>query len=212
MRPATQPPELTPRGLSARARILAAATEVLAEEGGVEVARVAARAGVSEGLPYRYFGNRSGLVAAVVDDFHLRLSEAVVYADFPGDTWQEREKERVHAWVHFLYDDPLSPVVLGGLGGDPVVAESWRRRLALAVEVGARNFARAQRAGDLPKGNDPTLLAATILGGVQSAVAIALASTPRPPESAVQDALWTFVRGAAAATPDRRRRSRTRPA
>jgi AcrR family transcriptional regulator len=192
---------LTPRGLAARGRILAAAAQQLAEEGHVEVARVAARAGVSDGLPYRYFGNRSGLIAAVVEDFHLRLSEAVVYADFPGATWQDRERQRVTAWVHFLYNDPLSPAVLNGVGGDPEVAAGWQRRLALAVEMGSRNIAKGQRAGDLPKGNDPTLLAATVLGGVQSAVAIALATDPRPPEPKVATTLWTFVRAAAEATP-----------
>lgn len=194
---------LTPRGLAARERILAAAAEGLAEDGEVEVARIAARAGVSMGLPYRYFGTRSGLIAAVVEDFHLRLAEAATYADFPGDTWQEREEQRVTAWVHFLYEDPLSPVVLGGLGGDPVIAAGWQRRLALAVEMGSRNIARGQRAGDLPKGNDPLLLAATVLGGVQTAVATALASDPRPPEQKVAAQLWTFVRATAEATSKR---------
>lgn len=206
------PDQLTPRGLSARERILSAAAAVLAEEGEVEVARVAARAGVSQGLPYRYFGNRSGLTAAVVEDFHLRLSEAVVYVDFPGDTWQERERARVGAWVGFLFEDPLSPVMLGGLGGDPVVAASWQRRFTLAVEVGARNIARAQHAGDLPAGNDPYLLAAAVLGGVQSAVGAALARTPRPSVTSVQDGLWTFVRGAAEAEPERPRGGGRRPA
>lgn len=193
--------KLTARGHQARDRILAAAAGVLSEDGEVEVARVAARAGVSEGLPYRYFGNRSGLIAAVVEDFHLRLSEAVVYADIDGPTWQDRERQRVEAWVRFLYAEPLSPVMLGGLGGDAIVAASWQQRLELAVEVGSRNIARGQAAGDLPRGNDPTLLAATVLGGVQSAVAVALASNPRPPEVAVAEGLWTFVRGAAEATP-----------
>lgn len=194
---------LTARGERSRERILAAAAEVLAEDGGLEVARVAQRAGVSVGLPFRYFGDRSRLLAAVVDDFHRRLAEAVTYADFPGATWQEREGRRVTAWVRHLYDDPLSPVVLNGLGGDVVVAESWRRRLHQAVEMGARNIARGQRDGDLPTGNDPTLLAATVLGGVQSAVAVALAADPRPDADHVAAALRTFVMAAAEAAPGR---------
>lgn len=196
---------LSARGERARDRILAAAASDLVEHGAIEVARVAQRAGVSEGLPYRYFESRSGLMAAVVDDFHLRLGEAVVYADLPGATWQERESERVRRWVRFLYIDPLSPTLLTGAGGDAAVAASWQRRLALAVEVGSRNIAAGQRAGDLPPGNDPTLLAATVLGGVQAAVATALAADPRPAEAAVAEALWTFVRGAAEATPSRPR-------
>ena len=195
---------LTARGHATRERILVAAAEVLAEHGELEVALVAERAGVSDGLPYRYFGNRSGLVSAVVEDFHLRLAVAAVYADFEGATWQEREQQRVAAWVHFLFRDPLSPVMLAGLGGDAVVASSWQHRLSLAIEVGARNIAAGQRAGDLPDDNDPRLLAAVVLGGVQSAVAVALATRPRPSERSVRDALWTFVRSAAEAVPDRR--------
>lgn len=189
----------TVRGQASRDRILAAAATDLAEHGEIEVARVATRAGVSVGLPYRYFGDRAGLVTAVVEDFHLRLGEAVVYADFAGDTWQERERRRVAAWVRFLYEDPLSPTMLNGAGGDPAVAASWQRRLTLAVEIGARNIAAAQRAGDLPRGRNPTLLAAAVLGGVQTAVAVALASNPRPGQRSVASSLWTFVRGAAEA-------------
>jgi AcrR family transcriptional regulator len=196
---------LTARGQATRERILAAASQVLAEDGEVDVSLVAARAGVSEGLPYRYFGNRSGLVSAIVEDFHLRLSVAVVYADFAGATWQEREQQRVAAWVGFLFHDPLSPVMLTGLGGDAIVASSWQHRLAVAIEVGAGNIAAGQRAGDLPDGNDPTLLAAVVLGGVQSGVAAALADRPRRAEAAVAEALWSFVRSAAEATPHRRR-------
>jgi AcrR family transcriptional regulator len=201
--PHPHPPasDLTARGRATRAAILAAASHLLAEEGEVEVARVAARAQVSVGLPYRYFESRSGLIAAVVEDFHLRLAEAVVYAEFPGSTWHQREEARVHAWVRYLYADPLSPVVLGGLGGDPAVASIARQRLTLAIEVGTRNIAHAQRAGDLPTGNDPMLLAATVLGGVQTAVATALATSPRPSAVLVERSLWTFVRGAAEATP-----------
>jgi AcrR family transcriptional regulator len=194
-------PTLSARGRQAHDRILAAAAEDLAQHGEVEVARVASAAGVSTGLPFRYFGSRSGLVAAVVDDFHRRLSEAVVYRDLPGRTWQEREEARVRAWVDFLFADPLAPVVIAGMGGDATVAASWTRRLAVAVEVGARNIAAGQRAGDLPRGNDPTLLAATVLGGVQAAVATALAADPRPTAGVVADNLWRFVLGAAEAPP-----------
>jgi AcrR family transcriptional regulator len=197
---------LTARGQAARQRIVAAAAEILAHTGELEVAQVAARAGVSTGLPYRYFGDRSGLISAVIEDFHARLSAAVAYARFAGATWQEREQRRVAAWVQFLYRDPLSPVLLGGLGGDAAVAASWQRALSRAIELGARNIAAAQRAGDLPSSKDARLLAAAVLGGVQSAVAAALAASPRPSERRVADALWTFVRGAAEAVPSRHTR------
>ena len=187
---------LSARGEQARQRILRAATEVLAETGELEVAVVASRAQVSDGLPYRYFGTRSGLLAAVVEDFQRRLAEAVVYRDFAGATWQEREHQRVSAWVRFLFNDPVAPVMLAGLGGDATVAASWQQGLNLAVQMGARNIARGRRDGDLPAAGDATILAAAVLGGVQAAVAVALASKPRPDEAKVAKSLWHFVRGA----------------
>ena len=189
------------RGAATRQRILEAAASVLARTGELEMVAVAAEAGVSEGLPFHYFGTRSGLLEAVVEDFHTRLADAVVFRAFAGHTWQEREEQRVRAWVRFLLGDPLAPVVLAGMGGDAVVAASWRRRLALAVEAGARNIAHAQRDGDLPTGSDPELLAAAVLGGVQTAVATALGSDTSRDEIQIAGALWTFVRSAAEGSP-----------
>jgi len=195
-RPARPAPSHSPRAERSRERILRAASELLAQTGEFEVAGVAQRAGVSVGLPFRYFESKSGLLAAVVDDFQLRLAKAVVYHDFAGTTWQERERQRVSAWVHFLFGEPIAPVMLGGLGGDSIAAASWQKGLRFAVETGARNIARGQRDGDLPKGADPMILAAAVLGGVQAAVGVALASKPRPDRAKVAKALWHFVRGA----------------
>ncbi|MFS2295370.1 MAG: TetR/AcrR family transcriptional regulator [Actinomadura sp.] len=187
------------RGTAARQRILRAAAEEMAATGDIEVAAVARRAGVSAGLPYRYFGTRSGLVSAVISDFYDRLEEAVTNREFDGDTWHDRERARVTAWVDHLYDDPLAPVVLGRLGGDAETAAIETQRLRKAIEVGARNVARGQRDGDLLPGRDPELLVAAILGGVHMAVVVALTRTPRPDRSRVAAELWAFVAGAAGA-------------
>ncbi len=65
---------LTRRGEATRARLLEAAmAELVERDGALEVASVAARADVSVGLLYRYFGSKAGLVAAVVADFYDRL-------------------------------------------------------------------------------------------------------------------------------------------
>ncbi|WP_436499461.1 TetR/AcrR family transcriptional regulator [Actinokineospora sp. HUAS TT18] len=188
------------RGAAARQRILAAAAEVLASTGDIEVAAVARRAGVSVGLPYRYFGTRSGLLSAIISAFHDRLDEAVTNREFDGDTWHDRERKRVTAWVDHLYDDPLAPVVLGHLGGVVDTAGIELQRLHTAIEQGARNIARGQRDGDLPADRDPELLVAAVLGGVHTAVAVALTQTPRPDRGRVAAELWAFVAGAAGAT------------
>jgi len=123
----------------------------------------------------------------------------VTNREFDGDTWHDRERARVTAWVDHLYDDPLAPVVLGRLGGDAETAAIETQRLRKAIEVGARNVARGQRDGDLLPGRDPELLVAAILGGVHMAVVVALTRTPRPDRSRVAAELWAFVAGAAGA-------------
>jgi AcrR family transcriptional regulator len=67
--------------------LLRAAAEELVEVGELEVAAVARRAGVSVGLPYRYFGTRSGLLIAVVDDFYDRLGKACALRAYHAPTW-----------------------------------------------------------------------------------------------------------------------------
>ncbi|WP_330252368.1 TetR/AcrR family transcriptional regulator [Nocardia sp. NBC_00565] len=186
---------LSRRGATARKRLLAAAHTELSETGELEVAAVARRAGVSVGLPYRYFGSRSGLLTAVIADFYDRLDETVTYAEFPGNDWRAREHARVVAWVNFLYDDPLAPVALGRFG-DAETAGVERQRLQQAIEVGARNMAQGQQQGMVPADRDPELLVAAVLGGVHMAVAVALTRNPRPDRTRVADQVWQFVAGA----------------
>ncbi|MCZ7461366.1 TetR/AcrR family transcriptional regulator [Streptomyces sp. WMMC940] len=185
-----------PRGAASRALLLRAAAEELAGNGTLEVAAVARRAGVSVGLPYRYFGTRSGLLIAVVESFYERLAEACMLREYDDPTWAERESRRVRDWVGFLYAEPLAPLILGGHVGDGEVAAFQTRRRSVLVELAARNIARAQRTGELPARSDPELLAAATLAGAAAMVAVALTRTPRPPAEEVTAHVWAFLRGA----------------
>lgn len=186
----------TRRGAGSRRRLLAAAIAELAEHGEIEVAAVARRAGASVGLPYRYFGSRSGLIAAVLADFHDRLDAAVMLRRFHGAHWLDREHTRLTAWVNFLYDDPLTPMALGRGTGDGQVAAAALEHLRRTIELGARNLAAAQRDGDLPADRDPDLLAAAVLGGVHTTVVTALTRSPRPDRAVLIRELWAFVAAA----------------
>jgi AcrR family transcriptional regulator len=185
-----------PRSTAAREKLLAAAAEELADTGELAVAAVSRRAGVSTGLPYRYFGTRSGLLIAVLDAFYQRLGDAAALREYDAPTWAERERQRVHDWVTAVYADPLSPLVLGGLVGDAEVAAANNRHLHLLIELGARNIAHAQRAGELPAGRDPEFLAAATLGGTNAILSVALTRTRRPPAEDVIAEVWGVVRGA----------------
>jgi AcrR family transcriptional regulator len=184
------------RGQAARQRLLTAAIDELVEHGDLEVAEVARRAGTSVGLPYRYFGSRSGLLGAVLTDFYDRLDESVMVRKFPGDHWMDRERARLIAWVNFLYDDPLTPIALGRGTGDAEVAAIALEHLRRVIALGTRNMAHGQRTGDVPADRDPALLAAAVLGGVHITVVSAMAAQPRTDRETVIAELWRFIAGA----------------
>lgn len=187
--------DLSARAASARARLLAAAREELIESGELEVASTARRAGVSVGLPYRYFGSRAGLLVAVVEDFFDRLS-AISLRRYDGETFAEREYQRIRDWVLFLYADPLSGVVLNGITGDAEVGAATMAHARRLAVLGGHNVAHAQAAGELPAGRDPEMLAAATIGGTHAVVMIALAREPRPTAQVVIEETWAFVAGA----------------
>ncbi len=158
-------------------------------------AAVARRAGVSVGLPYRYFGTRTGLLIAVLDAFYDRLCDAAALREYDESSWAGREQHRIRDWVTFLYTEPLAPVVLGGLVGDGELATAHSTRLNRLIEIGAHNMARAQREGEIPVGLDPEYLAAATLGGTNAVISVALTRTPRPTSESVIEQLWAFVSG-----------------
>lgn len=189
-------PSTRPRGATSRDRLLLAARDELVATGELEVVAVARRAGVSTGLPYRYFRTRSGLLTAVVEQFYDRLGQACGLREYDAPTWAEREQQRIRDWVRFLYTEPLAPVVLGGLTGDGAVAATHARLLRGLIELGSRNIARAQRDGELPADRDPEMLAAATLGGLNAVAVVALTRAPRPPAQTVIDQVWAFIAGA----------------
>jgi AcrR family transcriptional regulator len=186
----------TARSERSREMIVAAAADALVDgDGDFELQEVARRAGVSVGLPYHRFGSKSGLIAAVVDNFYDELDQAIDLSDLPPDDWTVRERERVSRLIDFLYDHPLAAIIISRLARDPGVAavegERWRRVIALA----ARNIAKGQQRGQIPTQYDPDILAAMICGGVRHAAGQALAADPRPAREALTRELWDFILG-----------------
>lgn len=85
-----------------RNQLIQVAYRILTEDGpeGMQISEVASRAGVSRPLVYRFFGNRTELLVAVLDDFERSLSErfqALVESDdLPYDA-RESASKFVHA-------------------------------------------------------------------------------------------------------------------
>lgn len=178
-----------------RRRLLeAAAAELVAGDGALEIGDVARRAGVSVGLSYHYFGSKAGLIAAVVQDFYDRFDSRVMAVNpQPGVDWGRREQRRLEAMVAFHYAEPLSPIVLARLSREPEVAAEEARRLQAHIELAAQNIALAQRRGEIPDSLDPHLLGAMILGGLRQGIGQALAQKERPDQAAIAARLWDFV-------------------
>jgi AcrR family transcriptional regulator len=185
-----QPP--TPKGHSTRSRLLACArAEAIRTSGNVEIAAVAAAAGVVASLVHRYFGSKAGLVSALVDDFFDRLHANVlsVNLDDEGD-WPARERRRLELGVRFHYADPFAVVLYGQLAREPAVAHTKSTRIATVVKAAAAGIRRAQRAGELPRDVDPEFAGAAMFGAMQGVMVEALGRKRRPSERIVTELLW----------------------
>lgn len=182
------------RGTGRAALLRAAATELMERDGVLEVASVAARAGVSVGLIYRHFGSKAGLLAAVVGDFYVRFDAEVLDVDpAPGAGWAERERRRTEMAVAFHYDDPLAPVVLARMARDPEIAAVEARHLRVQIARGTQNVVRGQRDGEIPDDIDAGIAAALILGGVRQALIEVMARRERPAREVLAEQLWRLV-------------------
>jgi AcrR family transcriptional regulator len=174
---------------------------LLEGEGNLEVAAVARRADVSEGLAYYHFRNKAGLLDAMVEDLYERLDESITAVPFEGETWRDRERRRVAAIVDFMYDDPAARLVANVVVSDPSLLEKQRQRQRRLDELGARNIAQAQRDGEIDPALDPHLLVSMILGGVLAGLNHALATDPPKPRRRVEGEVWSFVARAAGLRP-----------
>jgi AcrR family transcriptional regulator len=187
------------RPAQTRRRLLdAAAAELIRSGGRAEMADIAKRAGASVGLSYHYFGSKTGLLAAVVEDFYDRYDAAVIDPNpLPGGDWAARERRRMEGLVDFCLGEPLAPIVFGPLAAEPEVAAVEARRLARHITVGAENIAQGQAQGHLPAGPEPHLLIGMIMGGLRHAIGQALSETNTMPRDRLIEELWRFVAAAA---------------
>jgi AcrR family transcriptional regulator len=185
----------TPKGQATRERLLQAARELAIASGGhFEIADVAKAAGVVPSLVHRYFGSKSGLVKALVDDFFDRFQAEVFDLDLDDQgRWAQHEHARLEAGVRFHYAEPFAVVLYGSLARDPEVARREAARIDAVVSRAARSIRKGQKAGELPVGVDPGLAGAAMFGAMRLVMVEALTRKKRPPAQQVIDALWRQV-------------------
>jgi AcrR family transcriptional regulator len=193
----TAPPK-TQKGRATRERLLACARDIaIANDGHVEIAWVAEAAGVVPSLVNRYFGSRSGLISALLDDFFGRLRAEVLDLNLDDrGTWAQHERIRLERGVHFHYTDPAAVVIYTRLSREPEVALTENRHIDRVVKRAAANIRRGQQRGELPSSIDPELAGAAMFGAMQRVMVTALGRTPRPRPDRVVEILWRQIAAA----------------
>ena len=180
---------------TARDRLLSAAQEELVFGlGTFEMQAVAKRAQVSVGLAYHHFGSKAGLVAAVVEAFYGQL-DAAAFDGFnePSMSWEDRERARISAYVHFHYRHPLAALMVGPLSRAHEVRDVEAAFTDMQLRNGAHMIAVAQDKGILSKAVDPELTIALMVGGIRQALRSALQQEPRPDAQGLANKIWLFM-------------------
>ncbi|AKF11682.1 TetR/AcrR family transcriptional regulator [Sandaracinus amylolyticus] len=180
------------KGERTRRRLLEIATDELATRGELDLARLASRAGVSAGLPYRYYPTKSEWIRALVGSFFDRFDAQVFDAHFSGETWTARERARTEAFVRFFLTEPLAPFV-SAVSSDASVAAGQRDRVAQQIKRAAKNVRAGQRLGEVDAELDPELAATVLIGGMVQAINRALLGEMKRSRAKLTEQVWRVV-------------------
>lgn len=146
-----------------RLRILEAARAVLAEQGSaLRLADVAARAGVSRQAVYLHFGDRTGLLVALVRhmDTTLALGPSLehVHGAGSGEELLARAMRLHHAFSAAI--DPVAAVLEAEQYQDPALGAAWRDRMRYRRQAHVAMVQRLAELGEL--GDWPVEVAADL--------------------------------------------------
>ncbi|MFO1539293.1 MAG: TetR/AcrR family transcriptional regulator [Chloroflexota bacterium] len=185
----------TPKAQGTHARIIAAATDVLAEEGhaGFSIPRVARAAGVFQGNVTYYFPTREHLLVALTDHivqtYRTELHGCLAGIDPTADAW-------VEGFIGWIVDTSVTPYVVS------IVPELWSiaNRHPMVAERVTRMYEEVAAEVATATGLDPAAPATLpFLVAVTACVQTAIGGIPvlghRPPG----DTLTASVRAAALA-------------
>ncbi len=185
------------RRLAARHDAILAAARQMASEGGMaamQIAAVAARAGIAAGTVYRYFPAKTDLVAALLAEIAERELNAVraAAAGAPGPLSALSAAITTFA-ARALRERRLTFAVIAEPVDPEIDAARLAFRKALAGEFAAR-IAAAMAEGRLPE-QDPALAAAALTGLLVEGLIGPLAPDPTGRErEVVQQAALTALR------------------
>jgi AcrR family transcriptional regulator len=160
-----------PRGSGTRDRLVLAASRLLAEGGpaAVTLRAVGDRAGVSRSAPYRHFGDKDGLLTAVLLEAFGRLFQEMTSAMAAAPTnTPEALRCGFRTYVRFGLAWPEHYLLLFGDRLMNVEAAELSRVAPEGLDFFQSIIARGQRAGELRQGDprDMTLLTWSAVHGL----------------------------------------------
>jgi AcrR family transcriptional regulator len=122
-----------------RARLIGALTELVAERraGGVSVARIVARSGVSRRTFYEHFTDRESCFLEAFERGIARAAENVIPAYRMGGRWRERIRASLAGFLEFVDTEPQTAYlcVVGALGSGDRALERRARVVETLVEA-----------------------------------------------------------------------------
>ena len=181
---------------TASERVVAAATRLLIEgRGHLEIDQLAQAAGCSTGAIYHNYGSKAGVLATVVARYNETVGGLIAPIVVPDDRhlWLVALRDAVGTTVAFMWDHPLTPVIVQETIKDASAAAETERWLRLHVATLAAHFAEARTAGHLQRERDPEVLAAGIAGGLRQIMRVFVARADRPDIATAHRETWGFV-------------------
>lgn len=189
----------TPRGRATRARIVAAAAELmhLRGVGATSIADVLVASDTGKSQMYHYFSGKDRLVEAVLQ--HQLDQVLDMQRQFDVGTW-----DGIRSWFDAMLGQQEARAFLGGCPLGSIIAEVGTRDHHLR-EVAARAFQRwedvlatglqaLQDRGELRDHADPGRLALETMASIQGGYLLSTTERQRRPMEIALDAAWERIR------------------
>lgn len=153
----------TKRGEQTKAKLLAAAEGVFAEQGyqAASIARITERASVAQGTFYLYFESKLDLFEQLVDDLNRRVRKAMRDGAARGSNRAEAEREGFREFFAFTAEHPaLYRVVREAEFVSPGAMRAHYERIVEGYREGLERARAAGEIGDV----DPEVAAWALMG------------------------------------------------
>ncbi|ENY73311.1 TetR/AcrR family transcriptional regulator [Aeromonas diversa] len=162
---------MRPSSLEKRQRYLASAIELFLEQGydDTNMAQIIERCGGSKLTLYNYFGDKQGLLRAVVAELTEPLEEALA---FPTDQSTPRQQLMALAvnYLHLVYDErrlKLCRLVMTRVHKDPDLIRFFLERSAYHSQSMLGTFLKALDGQGIVHLDDPELACEQLLGALR---------------------------------------------